>query len=161
MVIIIMGVAGSGKTTVGTALGQALAWHFVDADDLHSPANVEKMSRGEPLSDADRDPWLDAIHQVILRAVEDGESVVIACSALKAAYRSRLARGQRGVHFVHLSAPRVVLEARLAARSGHFAGPSLLDSQLDTLEVPADALVLDGSESVGALVARVRHSLGV
>lgn len=162
MVIIVMGVAGAGKTTVGSALALALGWRFVDADDLHPAANVERMRRGEPLTDTDREPWLDAIRVVIADSLARGESQVIACSALKAAYRTRLVAGAAGVAFVYLQAPRAVLADRLARRTGHFAGPGLIDSQLATLEPPAEnALVLDGSKRPAALVDEIRRALDV
>jgi gluconokinase len=163
MVIIVMGVAGAGKTTVGTALAEALGWRFVDGDHLHPAANVEKMRRGEPLTDADREPWLVAVRAVIADSLARGESHVIACSALKAAYRARLAGGDARVAFVHLETPRPVLAERLSARTGHFAGPSLLESQLASLEAPAagDALVVDGTRPPAVLVTEIRRALAV
>jgi gluconokinase len=172
MVIIVMGVAGSGKTTVGVALARALGWRLIDADDLHPATNIAKMSRGEPLSDLDREPWLDAVRTAIVGAQQGGESVVIACSALKRRYRSRLigepdARMTRetsqraGVLFVYLQVPREVLAERLAARRNHFAGPDLLSSQLAALEEPAgEALVVDASQPPAAVVAAIRRELG-
>jgi gluconokinase len=162
MVIIVMGVAGAGKTTVGSALADALGWRFVDADDLHPPANVEKMRRGDPLTDTDREPWLDAIRAVITRASRSDESMVIACSALKASYRARLTDDDAGVRFVHLETPRPVLVERLSTRIGHFAGPSLLDSQLASLEVPTDdALVVDGTHPPAAIVTEILRALAI
>lgn len=139
-----MGVAGVGKSTVGRALAAALGWTFVDADDLHPRANVEKMSRGEPLDEADRAPWLAA-----LRArLDQGDDLVLACSALRAEHRLALAPAT----FVLLDAPDHVIAARLAGRPGHFAGPALLPSQRATLEPPAGALVLDATRPVDELV---------
>jgi gluconokinase len=163
MIIIVMGVAGVGKTTVGAGLAEALGWRLVDADDLHPPANVEKMRHGQPLSDADREPWLAAVGAVIARALGAGESLVVACSALKAAYRLRLGGNDPRVRFVHLQAPRTVLAARLAARTGHFAGASLLDSQLADLETPpaGDALVVDGTWPPARLVTEIRRALDI
>ena len=158
-----MGVSGAGKTTIGQALAQRLAWPFVDADDLHAPANVAKMARGEALTDADRGPWLDAVRGRIAEALARGTSIVIACSALKQAYRDRLGKSEPRVVFVHLDAPRDVLDARLRARRGHFAGPALLDSQLGALEAPGpDAIVVDATpapdEIVAAIMARLRQT---
>lgn len=162
MVIIVMGVAGAGKTTVGTALADALGWGFLDADDLHPPANVRKMARGEPLTDADREPWLEALRAAIAAALARGESRVVACSALKAAYRTRLRGNEANVVFVHLDAPRAVLAQRLAHRAGHFAGPDLLGSQLATLEPPEDAAVIaNASAPPAAVVEQIRRALGM
>jgi gluconokinase len=159
MVIVILGVAGAGKTTVGTALAGTLGWRFVDADDLHPPANVEKMGRGEPLTDADREPWLAAVRDVIVRALQEEDAVVIACSALKARYRAQLAGGDPRVRFVHLDVSRSLLEERLGRRRDHFATETLLDSQLATLEVPTDAVVLDGAQAPRALVEEILMKL--
>jgi gluconokinase len=132
--IVVMGVSGSGKTTIGTAIASRLGLPFRDADEFHPPANVAKMAGGVALTDEDRWPWLDAIGEAI-RDAEDG--IVVTCSALKRAYRERIrAAAGRPVRFVHLDASRAALAARLATRKGHFFPPSLLDSQLATLEQP-------------------------
>ena len=155
-----MGVSGAGKTTIGRRLARAFACPFLDADDLHVPASVAKMQRGEALSDADREPWLDAIRARIAGALARSESLVVACSALKHRYRERLAGGDARVVFVHLEAPPEVLMARLASRKGHFAGPSLLDSQLATLEDPSgDALVVDATPTPEVIVADIMGRL--
>jgi gluconokinase len=155
-----MGVSGAGKTTIGQMLARTFDCPFLDADDLHSPANVAKMQRGEALSDADREPWLDAIRARIAGALDRSASLVVACSALKHRYRERLAGGDARVVFVHLDAPRDVLMARLAGRKGHFAGPSLLDSQLASLEDPSrDALVVDATPTPATIVADVTARL--
>lgn len=135
--VVLMGVAGSGKTTVGRALAQLLGWCFLDADDLHSPASIEKMRHGVGLDDADRAAWLDAVAAAIAARIAEGRPTVIACSALKRSYRDRLVRGQPSVAIAFLDASPDLLRRRLAARRGHFAGPSLLASQLATLESPA------------------------
>lgn len=162
-VVVIMGVAGSGKTTVGTALAVTLGWRFVDADDHHSPASIAKMARGEPLDDADRSPWLDRLHEIIadVLASEGGGGLVLACSALKASYRARLAGNDAGgrVRFVHLAGTPELFRARLAGRAGHFMKPGMLDSQFATLEPPADALTIDAARPVAALVAQIRAGL--
>jgi gluconokinase len=155
-VVIIMGVAGCGKTTVGKALAAARGWRFVDADDHHAPASVAKMASGVPLTDADRWPWLDQLRGIIAAAIAAGEPLVLACSALKAAYRARLVGGDGDrVRFVHLTAAPDVLRARLEGRASHFMKPGMLASQLATLEPPADALTLDAAQSPEALVAAI------
>jgi gluconokinase len=161
MVIIVMGVAGSGKSTIGLALAHALGWRYIDADDLHPAANIAKMSRGEALTDVDRQPWLDEVRGEIVRARSRGESLVIACSALKVRYRQHLAAGDRDVVFAYLAVSPDVLAERLAARQNHFAGPTLLDSQLEALEAPSpkDALVLDAHQPPTSLVSAIRRAL--
>jgi gluconokinase len=134
MIIIVMGVSGSGKTTVGIALGTALGWPFVDGDTLHPAANVAKMAAGHPLTDADRAPWLAAIAGLMDKWAAAGGDGVIACSALRRAYRDVLRRD--GARFVFLDVDRSLLAARLAHRHGHFMPAALLDSQLATLEPP-------------------------
>lgn len=163
MVIVLMGPAGAGKTTVGTALAEKLGWTFVDADDHHSPASLTTMAAGTPLTDADRAGWLDSLHGLLARSLDRRESMVLACSALTAAHRHRLADGLRPVRFVYLKAGPDTLRARLEARRGHVAGVALLESQLATLEEPdADtALVLDGTSDVDALIGHVRRAFGV
>jgi len=160
-VVIITGVTGSGKTTVGRALAARVGWRFHDADDLHSPENIERMRRGVPLTDALRQPWLSRVREVIEQAIGTGEHAVIACSALKAAYRRTLAEGLPGVRFVLLAASASVLRERLAERQGHFAGAALLESQLAALEPPRDALTLDATQPVETLVDRIASELGL
>jgi gluconokinase len=155
MIVIVMGVSGAGKSTVGRALAAALGWPFVDADDLHPPANIEKMRRGEPLDDADRAPWLDAVAARIA-ALNDG---VFACSALHESYRARL-QVRDDLRFVFLVVPRAVLRQRLLERHGHFMPASLLDSQLQTLEPPHDALAVDGDAPIDEIVAKIRAAIG-
>jgi gluconokinase len=142
--VVLMGVSGSGKTTVGRLLASRLGWAFVDADDFHSAANVEKMRRGEPLTDADREPWLHALAAALRSRLDVSESVVLACSALKASYRAALHVDAR-VRFAFLNADAGLLQERLAGRAGHYFNPALLQSQLETLEPPQDALVVDAS----------------
>lgn len=156
MIVVVMGVAGAGKTTVGEALAAALGWPFVEADELHPAANVAKMRRGEPLDDADRAPWLEAV-AARMRALPDA---VVACSALRERYRAVL-RVRPDVRFVFLDVPRTLLDARLAKRRGHFMPPSLLPSQLATLERPADAVIVDGAQPVDAQVAAIRAALRI
>ncbi|MBU8895915.1 gluconokinase [Corallococcus sp. M34] len=143
MVVTLMGVSGSGKTTVGRVLAQRLGWRFVDADDLHPPENVRKMASGQPLTDEDRGPWLARVTARVTDALSSGEDLVLACSALRASYRSRLTVDSARQRWVSLYAPREVIVKRLFERTGHFMPPALLDSQLALLEAPADALVID------------------
>src|SRR5215218_1732113 len=140
-----MGVTGVGKTTVGERLAADLGWPFFDADALHPPANVEKLRRGVALTDDDRAPWLAAIRDLMREHARAGRSAVIACSALKQAYRDYLAARTGDVRFVHLTGEFVLIEHRLRERAGHFMSPSLLASQFATLEEPTDALRLDVS----------------
>ena len=148
-----MGVSGSGKTTVGTALAKRLGWLFIEGDDFHPAANVAKMAAGHPLTDADRAPWLAALRQRIEEALASGESAVIACSALKHTYRSVLAGDDpESVKFVQLDVPIEVLRERLERRHGHFMPVSLLESQLATLEPSSTALHVDGTLSVEQIV---------
>jgi len=135
--VVVMGVSGSGKTTVGQALAERLGWAFVDADDLHPPENRAKMASGEGLTDADRGPWLDRVRATIEAHIAAGEPVVVACSALKRAYRERVGSGEPDVAFVWLDVTEAVLRERLAERDGHFAGADLLPSQLEAFEPPA------------------------
>ncbi len=163
MNIILMGVAGSGKTTVGTKLAAALGepWRFADADDFHPRANIEKMGRGVPLDDADRWPWLDRLTAHLDACAARGESVVLACSALKESYRRRLAAARGPVRFVYLKAAPAELRARLKGRQGHYLKADLLDSQLAALEEPAPgaALVVDASLAPDVIVARIIQAL--
>ena|SRR5215831_2445993 len=156
-----MGVAASGKSTVGQALAHALGWRFYEGDDFHSPANKAKMHSGVPLTDEDRRPWLAALGAKIGETVARGERAVFACSALKAWYREALVPAGTpagSVRFVHLDVPRDALAARLAERQ-HFFPASLLDSQLKTLEPPRDAVWVDGTKPVPEIVESVRAAL--
>jgi len=135
-VVLIMGVSGSGKTTVGSMLAQRLGWTYAEADSFHPPANVEKMHAGHPLTDADRMPWLDAIGAFIDRTTADGRPAVVTCSALKRAYRDRLRTGRVNVAVIYLDADVETVRARLAGREGHFFPPELLASQFADLEPP-------------------------
>jgi gluconokinase len=160
MFIVITGVTGSGKTTVGKLLAKNLGWQFYEGDDFHPPANVEKMRRGGALTDADRQPWLDALRAVIQSALENGENGILACSALKQDYRARL-RVDEQVVFVHLAATPELIEHRLEQRKGHFMNPSLIQSQFTTLEPPQTALALDASLPPTVLVQRVKDALHI
>lgn len=146
---VVMGVSGSGKTTVGRALAETLNWHFHDADDYHPAKNVEKMRRGTPLDDDDRAPWLAALRRIIDTSIADHEPGVLACSALKQRYRDALAAD--GVQFVYLRGDAETIRARMEQRN-HFMPPALLASQFAALEVPSDAIVVDITRSVEAQV---------
>jgi gluconokinase len=160
-VVVVMGVAGVGKTAVGKRLAGRLGWPFFDADGFHSPANVEKMRQGIGLTDEDRWPWLDALSAEMLRLLGEGRSAVFACSALKQAYRDRLQVDPR-VRFLYLKARRSVLEQRLAHRPGHYAGPSLLESQLETLEEPDERVpAVDANRPLPEVVAAAEKALGL
>jgi len=143
--VLVMGVSGSGKTTLGRALAGALGWIFCDADDFHTPANVAKMSRGQALDDSDRVPWLALVAARLEDARGAGASVVLACSALKAAYREMLGVGRAHVFVVHLWGPAELIRERLRQRTGHFAKDDLLASQLDALQPPENAITLDAA----------------
>ncbi|MEO0473095.1 MAG: gluconokinase [Bacteroidota bacterium] len=138
--VIVMGVSGSGKSTIGMALAKAKNWPFYDADDFHPPANVEKMSAGQPLNDQDRLPWLQSLHQHIRIQLEAGNCGVLACSALKQSYRDLLKGELHAVHFVYLEGSFDLIHARMKARSDHYMPASLLQSQFDALEVPEQAI---------------------
>jgi carbohydrate kinase (thermoresistant glucokinase family) len=155
--VVIMGVSGSGKTTVGAALADALGMRFVDGDSLHPEANVARMAAGIPLDDADRAPWLDAIGTVLASG-----PVVVACSALKRVYRDRLRAAAPTLELVFLEGSRQVLAPRMTARPGHFMPPSLLESQLATLEPPTPdehPLTVDISASVAEIVASLTERM--
>lgn len=156
-IVIIMGVSGSGKTTVGKRLAEALEWQFVDADDLHSPENVEKMSRGIPLDEGDRLPWLMTMRQQISAWLQQDKNVVLACSALKQSYREILDCSLEPVKLVYLKGSQSVIQARMQSRTDHFMSADLLNSQFDALEEPSpdEAIHLDVSLSVSELVERI------
>jgi gluconokinase len=158
VIVLVMGVCGCGKTTVGRALAQELGWRFLDADDFHPEANVAKMASGVPLTDDDRWPWFDRVVVEMRRLSATGVHAVVACSALKQAYRDRLATGG-DVHVVYLKGDAATIEPRLAGRTGHFMPASLLASQFATLEEPADAIVVDLVQPVAAQVAAITRAL--
>jgi gluconokinase len=157
-----MGVAGVGKTTVGRLVAERFGWTFLDADDLHPPENVAKMARGEGLTDADRAPWLAAVREVIEARLAEDAPAVLACSALKRAYRDALGRDDGRVRFVWLDAPDEVVRGRLADRAGHFADEALLPSQRAALEPPDDdeAVRVAASGPPAATARRVVEAIG-
>jgi len=160
MVILLMGVSGSGKTTVGQMLASQLGWEFADGDDYHSAANVEKMRNGNPLTDADRAPWLETLRALISGWIAAGTNDVIACSALKGAYRERLCVGPE-VQLVYLKGTAELLRQRLRARSDHFMTEKMLASQLAVLEEPVSAVTVDIERSPEEIVAEIRSKLGI
>lgn len=157
--VVIMGVMGSGKTTIGRALAERIGSRFFDADDLHTEANIARLSSGVPLSAEDRAPWIERVADLIHDLHRRGETAVIACSALTQTIRARLAAASPTVVFVHLRADATAIGARLAARRGHFADPSLLSSQYATLEVPADAISVDASGTPDEIVKAIAAAL--
>jgi gluconokinase len=161
--IIVMGVSGSGKSTIGALLAERLGWPFADADGFHPAGNVAKMAAGTPLTDEDRWPWLDAIAAHIGAARQAGRPVVVACSALRRAYRDRLRAGHGDLIFLHLSGAPEVIAARQAARQGHFMPPSLMASQFATLEDISDepdALAVSVAAEPQAVVDAAMAALG-
>jgi len=158
-VLVVMGVSGSGKTTIGQALARRLGYEFVEGDEFHSRANREKMHAGIPLNDDDREPWLAALRTRMSALIARKGSAVVTCSALKRSYRDKLR--QAGVRFVYLKVSRDVLHERLARRRGHFFNPALLESQLATLEEPRDALVVNGDASDLDIVSDIVRQLNV
>jgi gluconokinase len=143
MIIILMGVSGVGKTTVGQLLAQEMGLPFHDGDDFHSPDNIAKMERGEPLTEADRAPWIESLQEFIQTLTEQGEGAVLACSALLTSYRQQLDSESATVKFVLLKGSYELIQQRLEGRDGHFMDPSLLDSQFKLLEDSDDSLVVD------------------
>ncbi len=161
MIVVVMGVTGCGKTTVGAMLAGACSWDFLDADDFHPPANVAKMRRGAALDDEDRRPWLDALAGLLADRAAQGKSVALACSALKQAYRDHLSARCPALRFAFLDGDKAFIRSRLLARQGHYMNPALLDSQFAILERPADAVVLNVAQEPAELVRQLRAALGV
>ncbi|WP_135228466.1 gluconokinase [Deinococcus fonticola] len=158
--VIVMGVSGSGKTTLGTALAKRLGWEFVDADDYHPQANREKMARGQPLNDNDRQPWLEILHRLLADHVREGRPLVLACSALKQKYRDTLMQGMDGVALVYPHGSQDLIAERLRERgSSHFMPVSLLDSQFETLEPPTNAIEADIRRPTSELVSLIMEQL--
>ena len=164
MIIVVIGVTGAGKSTVGAALAGRLGWRFIDADDFHSEANWRKLERGIPLNDANRAPWLERLQHALSDAISRGESAVLACSALRRAYRAALVPPDarpRKVRFVHLDAPPSALESRLANRTRHRASATLLQSQLDQFEPAPDALRVNAADPPARIVQTIVSTWGL
>ena len=160
MIAIVMGVTGSGKTSVGRLLAQQLGWEFADADDFHPSANVEKIARGIPLTDEDRAPWLERLRIQITNWIVNGQNAVLACSALKRTYRQELSVGPE-VRFVYLKGSPELIAQRLRLRRGHFADEKILASQFADLEEPEAAVTVDISQTPEMIVAQIRERLGL
>jgi gluconokinase len=164
MILVLMGVSGVGKTTIGKLLAARTGWKFEDADDYHSEENQRKMAARIPLTDADRGPWLIALHDLLLQYRQKGENVILACSALKQQYRELLGRGfaKTEMRFVYLHAPASLIKERIESRHHPYMNPDLLGSQLETLEVPSDAwpISVAGSpeEAIEQILARLREA---
>jgi gluconokinase len=154
-ILIFMGVAGCGKTTVATLFAKKTGATFYEGDDFHPPENIEKMRSSIPLTDSDRQKWLQTLRGVIVRSLDEGKLTAITCSALKATYRDLLKDGEPRVQFVYRTGPRAVIEAWMKARKGHFMPATLLDSQFATLEPPSDALTFSCEQSPEEIVTEL------
>ncbi|MGD1089085.1 MAG: gluconokinase [Verrucomicrobiota bacterium] len=161
VVLIFMGVAGSGKTTVGALFAKKTGAVFYEGDDFHPAENIAKMRGGIPLTDADREEWLEKLREIIVKALAAKEFTVLTCSALKSKYRDKLAADNSRVKFVHLIGPQPLIEERLKNRPGHFMAPALLESQLAILEPPADALIFSCEKSPQEIIDELLHRLGI
>ena len=157
--LIVMGVSGSGKTTIASRLASRLGWDFYDADTFHPPENITKMSRGIPLDDADRAPWLAALHALILSCISTSRPGILACSALKQKYRDQLTANAPGVQVVYLKGSYDLIWSRIAARAGHYMKPDMLQSQFTALEEPSGALVADIHPNPEEIVEQILTSL--
>jgi len=152
--VVIMGVSGSGKSTVARSVAKRLGWAFAEADVYHPPENVAKMAGGEPLTDDDRTPWLHILRNVIESSLDRGESIVLACSALKAEFRAQLLEGNDAM-FVYLKGDRDLIERRMQKRRGHFMSPAMIDSQFAALEEPKEAFIVDVTQDLETIIDAV------
>ncbi len=153
--LIVMGVSGCGKSSVGEALAEHLGWEFYDADDFHPPENVDKMVSGTPLNDSDRAPWLASLHDLIFSSLKADRPGVLACSALKESYRQQLMDGNEGVQLVYLRGSYELIWSRIEKRTDHYMKPHMLKSQFETLEEPTNVLDMDISMSVDEIVQKI------
>jgi gluconokinase len=158
--VVLMGPAGAGKTTIGSRLARDVGWPFLDADSLHSPEAIAEMHRGQSLTDAEREPWLLRVRDAIRHILGTAPHVVVACSALKQQYRDVLAAGLGDVRWVYLDASAALLRQRLAARTGHFAAPAILNGQLADLEPPTHAVIVPAAVPVQEAVSLIRAAIG-
>jgi len=159
--IIVMGVSGSGKTSVGRSLADHFGWDFYDADDFHPPENIAKMANGIPLDDADRVPWLAALHHLIASSLTEHRPGVLACSALKEHYRQQLLDGNQGVQLIYLKGSYDLIWSRMEKRTDHYMKPQMLKSQFTALEEPVNALTIDISGSVPEIVQEIISNLSI
>jgi gluconokinase len=157
--VIVMGVSGCGKTSVGRAIAANLGWVFHDADAFHPPANVEKMAKGIPLSDSDRAPWLAVLHDMISSSLKQNQPGVLACSALKEHYRQQLMKDLDNIQLVYLKGSYDLIWSRMSARTDHYMKPEMLQSQFDTLEEPANALTIDISVSIDEIIGAILNQI--
>ena len=156
-----MGVTGSGKTTIGELLARSLGWTFHDGDDFHPPENKNKMAGGTPLADEDRIPWLQNLNKLLSENAHENTPVILACSALKQAYRAILSEGIPGLHFVHLDGTFECIQKRLSERKDHFMDPDLLTSQFQALEPAGDAVSVSIEETPEEIVQKILNTLAV
>ncbi len=161
MIIIVMGVSGSGKTTIGKLLADSLEWEFSDADAFHSPENVEKMRRGIPLSEVDRMPWLQDLQTAIKHWLQENKNMVLACSALKDSYRQSLLLDSERIKLVYLKGSYELIQARLQERRDHYMNEKLLGSQFYTLEEPLDTISMDVEQPPQIIVQNIRTALEI
>lgn len=161
MIVILMGVSGAGKTTIGQLLAHDLGWPFSDGDDFHPQANIDKMRRGVALTDDDRDSWLTALQHLIHDLRREHQSAVIACSALKQSYRDHLLDGEKDIHCVYLKGDYTLIRQRLQERQRHFMKADLLASQFATLEEPQGVLAVDVAQEPEVIVRRIKQALGL
>jgi len=161
MILIIMGVAGAGKTTIGKLLSEVIIWEFYDGNELHPKRNIEKMRKGIALNDKDRLPWLNSIRKLIEKKLHKKENLILECSALRQSYRDLLKQKDEDIRFIYLKGNYQLIEKRLAQRRHRYFNPALLKSQFDTLEEPQDAISIDAFKTPQMIVAMIRNNLGI